>query len=171
MLGDVIRQFVQRVPHGEFGSDTGDGETRGLGRQGRGAGHARIHLDHQHLTVLRVHGELDVASSGRDTHLADDRDSRIPHLLVFPVGERHGRRDRYRIPGMNSHRIQVLDGTDDDDVVLAVAHHLQFELFPAQHRALDEHRTRGRKVEGAIDEGGEFFPVVCDAPAGAAEGE
>jgi hypothetical protein len=44
---------------------------------------------------------------------------------------------------VHAHGIEVLDGADDDDVVVHVAHHLQLELLPPQHRLLDEHLLDG----------------------------
>ncbi len=40
---------------------------------------------------------------------------------------------------MHAHGIQVFDGTDDHEVVGAVAHHFKFVLFPADERFFDEH--------------------------------
>ena len=39
---------------------------------------------------------------------------------------------------MDAHRVDVLDRADDHDVVVAVAHHLELELAPADHRLLDQ---------------------------------
>jgi hypothetical protein len=40
---------------------------------------------------------------------------------------------------MNPHRIEVLDGTHDHDVVVAVAHYLELEFFPSKDAPLDQH--------------------------------
>ena len=74
-----------------------------------------------------------------DADRADDRRRRVAELLVGLVGERHLRRDRDRVAGVDAHRVEVLDRADDDDVVAAVAHHLELELVPAAQRLLDEH--------------------------------
>ena len=55
------------------------------------------------------------------------------------VGERLLRRDRDGVAGVHAHRVDVLDRADDHDVVVAVAHHLELELAPADHRLLDQH--------------------------------
>ncbi len=39
---------------------------------------------------------------------------------------------------MDPHRVDVLDRADDHDVVVVVAHHLELELAPAEHRLLDQ---------------------------------
>src|SRR6266568_5013820 len=75
------------------------------------------------------------------TDLADDRDRRIAHALVFAVGQRHRGSNRDRVAGVDAHGIEVLDGADDHDVVAAVAHHLELELFPAEDAALDQRRV------------------------------
>ena len=70
---------------------------------------------------------------------ADHRDRLVAQLLVLAVGERLLRRDRDRVAGVHAHRVDVLDRADDHDVVVAVAHHLELELAPADHRLLDQH--------------------------------
>ena len=55
----------------------------------------------------------------------------LAQALVLDVGEgllgRHGD----GVAGVDAHGIDVLDGADDDHVVLEVAHDLQLELLPA----------------------------------------
>jgi hypothetical protein len=70
-------------------------------------------------------------------------DRGVAHHLVLAVGERHRRRHRDRVAGVHAHRIEVLDRADDDDVVGAVAHHLELVLLPAEQRALDQHLVHG----------------------------
>ena len=52
-----------------------------------------------------------------------------------------------------------------------VAHHLHLELFPAEHRFLDQHFAGRRGVDAALDDVDELRLVVGDAAAGAAERE
>ena len=59
--------------------------------------------------------------------------------LVFAVGERLRRSDGDRVAGVRAHRIEVLDGADDDDVVGEIAHHLKLVLFPSEHRFFEQH--------------------------------
>ncbi len=73
--------------------------------------------------------------------------------------------------GMHAHRIDVLDRTDDDAVIVFVAHHFHLELFPAEHRLLDQHFVGGGRVDAALDDLDELGLVVGDAAAGAAERE
>uniref|UniRef100_A0A0N4ZAF6 NAD-specific glutamate dehydrogenase n=1 Tax=Parastrongyloides trichosuri TaxID=131310 RepID=A0A0N4ZAF6_PARTI len=68
--GDVVGQFVQGVADGQLGGDLGDGEAGGLGRQRRGARHARVHFNHDHAAVGRVDRELHVGAAGLDADLA-----------------------------------------------------------------------------------------------------
>ncbi len=72
---------------------------------------------------------------------------------------------------MDAHRIDVLDRTDDNAVVGAVADDLHLVFFPAEHRFFDQHfRGRGG-FQPAGDDLFELFLVVGDAAAGAAQGE
>ena len=54
---------------------------------------------------------------------------------------------------------------------LRVAHDFHLELFPAEHRLLDQHLVGRRQLEAALDDLVELFAVVGDAAAGAAERE
>ena len=50
---------------------------------------------------------------------------------------------------MDPHRIEIFDGADDHDVVLQVAHHFKFELFPSKHRLFHQDlvdRTAGEPM-------------------------
>ena len=102
---------------------------------------------------------------------ADHRQRLVAELLIERVGERLLRRDGDAVAGVDAHRVDVLDRADDHDVVVAVAHHLELELAPADHGLLDEHlpdRARGEAL-------GDHLPVLGlgprDAAAGAAHGE
>ena len=93
--------------------------------------------------------ELDVGAAGLDADRADHADRLVAQLLVEAVGERLRRRDRDRVAGVDAHRVDVLDRADDHDVVVAVAHHLELELAPAEHRLLDQDlvdRARGEAL-------------------------
>ena len=115
--------------------------------------------------------ELDVRTARLDAHRADHRGGRVAKLLVGLVGERHLRRDRDRVAGVDAHRVEVLDRADDHDVVCAVADHLELELVPAADRLLDEHLADGALGEAALDLPVERVEVVREAAAVAAERE
>ena len=53
---------------------------------------------------------------------------------------------------MNAHRVDVLDGADDDDVVVKIPHHLQLELLPAEGALLQQHRADGALAQPALDD-------------------
>ncbi len=169
--GDLVLEFIERVAHGELGGDLGDRKARGLGRERRGARHARIHFDHQHPAVVRIDRELHVGAAGIDADLAQHRNRRIAQSLVLAVGQRLRRRHRDRVARVHAHGIQVLDGTHDDAVVVPVPDHFHFVFFPAQHRLLEQHLVGGRSIEAAAHDGLELLAVVGDAAAAAAHGE
>ncbi len=108
-------------------------------------------------------GELNVRAAGLHADLADHGDRGVAHPLVFFVGERLGGGHRDRIARVDSHGIEILDGTDDDDVVVLVAHHLHLELFPTEDRFLQQDFMDGRGVEPPVDLFVERLPVVGDA--------
>ena len=138
-MGDVVRNFIERVTHGKPGRDLGYGKARGLRRQGGASRDAGVHFNHHHAARLRVDRELNVRAAGLHANLANDRDGGISHHLVLLVGERLSRRHRDAVARVDAHGVEVLDGADDDHVVVDVPHHLQLELLPALDGLLDEH--------------------------------
>ena len=134
---------TERVADRELGRDLGDGEAGRLRGQRRGARDARVHFDDDEAAVRGIDRELHVRAAGLDADLAQHRDRGVAHALVFLVGQRQRRRHRDRVAGMHAHRIEVLDRADDDAIVVLVAHHLHLELFPAEHRFLDQHLEVG----------------------------
>src|SRR5438445_1131227 len=169
--GDVVGNLIEPITNRELRPGAGDRKSGRLRCQRRRSRYARIHLDHQHLAVARVDRELDVATACFDPNLPNDGDGSIAHQLVFAIGECHRRRDGDRIAGVNAHRVDVLDRADDNDIVGAVAHHLELELLPADDAALDQHLTHRRQIESAADGLLEFLPVVSDAATRPAECE
>ena len=170
-LGDVVGQFVQGVADGQTRRDLGDGEAGGLGRQGRRTRHARVHLDHDHAAVGGVDRPLDVRSARLDADFAQHIDRAGPHPLIFLVGQRQGRGHGDRVARMDAHRIDVLDGADDDAVVRRVADDLHLVFLPAQHRLFDQDFGGRRQVQAARDDLVELLAVIGDAAAGAGQGE
>ena len=153
--GDVVRDLVEGVADGELRGDLGDRKARRLRGQGRGARHARVHLDHDHAPVLGIDRELHVRAARLDADLAQHRERGVAHDLVFLVGQRQRRRDGDRIAGVHAHRVDVLDRADDDAVVRLVADDLHLVLLPAEHALLDQHfvgratrRGRARRCRG-----------------------
>ena len=169
--GDVVLQLIERVANSELRGDLRDREAGGLRGERRRAGHARIHLDDEQAAIFRIHGELHVGAARVHADLAQNRDGGIAHALVFLVGERQGRRHRDGIARMHAHRIEVLDGADNDAIVLVVADHFHLELFPTDHRLFDQHLFGGRGLESAGHDRFELFTVVGDTAAGAAHRE
>lgn len=169
--GDVVFEFVEGVTDGEFGGDLGDGEAGGFGSEGGTAADARVHLDDDHATGVGMDGELDVGTAGFDADLADAGEAGVAHDLIFAIGEGLDGGDGDGVAGVDAHGVEVLDGADDDAVVGAVTHDFHFEFFPAEEGFVNLNFADGREVDAAGDDGFEFFAVVGDAAAGAAEGE
>jgi hypothetical protein len=96
---------------------------------------------------LGVDRELHVRAAGFDADLAQHRDRGVAHDLVFLVGQRQRRRDGDRIARMHAHRIDVLDGADDDAVVRLVADHFHLILFPAEQALVDQDLANRRGVD------------------------
>src|SRR5207248_7324666 len=65
-FGDVVLDLVERVTDGELRGDARDGESGRLRRERRAARDARVHLDDDDASVLRVDAELHVRPAGLD---------------------------------------------------------------------------------------------------------
>src|SRR5207302_9350825 len=138
LLGDVVADLVQGVAHRQARRDLGNGEAGGLGGQGARARHPGVHLDHDHLAVVGVDGELDVRPTRVHADAPDAGEGGVPHALVLHVRQGLGRRHRDGVAGVDTHGIDVLDGADDYAVVGPVAHDLELVLLPTGDGALDE---------------------------------
>src|SRR5699024_7966536 len=103
--------------------------------------------DGDDVFVFRVDRKLDVATASEITDSAHHLDGLIAHFLVATVAERHTRCHGNRIAGMDTHRVEVFDGADDDYVICIVAQQLQFELFPSQYRLLYQYLVCGRSLQ------------------------
>ena len=169
--GNLVAQFVERVATGQLGRHFGDRKTGRLGGERRGAGHARVHLDHGQATVVRIDGELDVRAAGIDADLAQHLQRGVTHDLVFLVRQRLCRRDRDGVAGMHAHRIQILDRADDDAVVRMIADHLHFEFLPAEHGLFQQDLVRRRQFESALADVLELLAVEGDTAPGAPKRE
>ena len=169
--GDVVGDFVQGVAHRQLGRDLGDGKAGGLGGQGRAPRDPGVHLDDHDLAVGRIDRELDIGAAGLHPDFPHDGQGGVAQGLVFAVGQGLGRGHGDGIAGVDPHGVEVLDGTDDDHVVLFVAHDLELVLLPAQEAALEHDLGIEAQVEAADAEFGELLLVVGHAAAGAAEGE
>src|SRR5918996_2515115 len=58
---------------------------------------------------------------------------------------------------MDSHRIEVFDRADDDDIIFMIAHDLQLEFLPTQYRFFDENFVNRRNVQPMLHD---LFEVV-----------
>ncbi len=147
LAGDVVRDLVQRVADRQLRRDLRDREPGRLRGERAGARDAGVHLDHHAPSRGRVHRELNVRAARFDADRAHNANGIVAHPLVFHVGEGHRRSDGDRVAGVNTHRIEVLDRTDDHDVVVAVAHDLELELLPAGDRLFDQHLPDARQPD------------------------
>ncbi len=96
-----------------------------------------------------MHRELDVRAAGVHPDLADALDGHVAQKLILRLRERLRRGDGDRVPGVHAHRVEVLDRADHDHVIGRVAHDLVLNLFPADHRLLDEHLVHRAGVYAA----------------------
>ena len=63
---------------------------------------------------------------------------------------------------MHTHRVDVFDRADDDEVVCGVPHHFELELLPSDHRLFDQHLMYRTQFETASHHIPELVDVVGD---------
>src|SRR3546814_6213730 len=97
--------------------------------------------------LLWIDCELYVGTACFHADFAQDRDARVPHDLIFLVGERQRRRNGDAVTRVDAHRIDVLDRADDDGIVVPVADDLHLIFLPAEERLLDQHLGGGRGIK------------------------
>ena len=72
---------------------------------------------------------------------------------------------------MHPHGVHILDGTDDDAVVLAVAHDFHLEFLPAHHGLFHQDLTGRRGFQPSLADFDELLPVPGNAAAAAPKGK
>ena len=176
LAGDVVRDLVEPVADREQRRDLRDREAGGLRGQRRAPRDTRGFISIRTWRPVRgVDGELDVGPARLDADHAEHLDRGVAHRAGTRVGQRLLRRDRDRVAGVHTHRVDVLDRADDHRVVGAVAHHLELELLPARDRLLDRgsrrpgsRRAHGpRVVASSLAVGGEAAPAAAERERGA----
>ncbi len=160
---DVIGNLVQRVTDRQLGGDLRDGEPGGLRRQRRRARNPRVHLDDDQAPIVGIDRELDVAAAGVDTDSTNDVDREVAHPLVLAVGEGEGWSHRDGVAGVDTHGVEVLDRTDDHDVVVPIPHEFEFVFLPAEDRFFQQHLARRAGLQAVAGDESQVRLVVRHA--------
>ena len=168
---NVVRDFVERVAHGQARGGFRDRETGRLRRKRRGAAHARVHFDDDQAAVFRVERELHVRTARFDADFLQNGERGHAHALVFHVGKRLRRCHRDGVARMNAHGVNILDGAHDDAVAGLIAHDFHLVFFPADDAFFHKHLAGGRKLQTLRHDLAQLLLVVGDAAARAAERE
>ena len=75
-----------------------------------------VDLDAYDLIGFRVHCKLYVTPACELPNGVHHSLREVTHFLIHRIRQRHGRCDGNGITGMHTHRVEVLNATDDDDV-------------------------------------------------------
>ena len=168
---DVVAQLIQRVTHSQLRGHFGDRETGGFGGQSRRTRHTGVHLNDNHAAVFGVDRELHVRAARVHTDFAQNGQRGVAQNLVFLVGQRLGWGHGDGVTRVYTHGVQVFNRAHDDAVVRFVAHHFHLVLFPAEQGFFDQQLGGGRSLQTALANDFEFFGVVGNTAARAAQGE
>ena len=158
---DRVGQLIEVVADGQLRGDLGNRVARGLGRQCGRPAHARVDLDGDDVLLLvRRHRELHIAAAGKRPDGVHHVNGHVAHPLEGGVRQRHRRRHRDGVARVDAHRIEVLDGADDDHIVVGVAEQLELELLPPHQRLVDHHLMDRRDMQRASQQLIELLRVV-----------
>ena len=72
---------------------------------------------------------------------------------------------------MHTHRVEILNRTDDGNVVVRVSQEFQLELLPAEYRFFHEYFVDGRCRQATVQRFVQEFLAVDEAATCSAEGE
>ena len=161
-LRDVVRYLVQGVTDRQLRGNLGDWKARRLRGERRGPGNSGVHFDHHLFAGRGVDCELDVRSPRFHTHATNTGERCVTHLLILDVGERHRRSHGDRVTRVHSHRVDVLDRTDDHAIVGAIPHDFEFIFLPSGDRLLDQHLRNRAGSETVRDHPTELLFGVGD---------
>ena len=139
-----VFQFKQSVSKTKFGRHECQRITGSLGSQSGRAAKPRIDLDDTIVFRFGVKSILYVTLA-HNTQMAYDTNSQRTEFMIFGVGKCLRRSNDDRLAGMNAQRVEILHIADRDTVVISVAHHFVFYLFPALERFLYQYLRRERE--------------------------
>ena len=137
-LRNRVLQVEESVTKSELGCNERKRIACGFRCQCRASAEACVHLNHAVVHRLRVVGILHIALS-HDSYVANYLYCEFAKQVVIVVAECLRRSHHDTLSGVDSERVEVLHVAHGDAVVIAVAHHLIFHLFPALERFLNEH--------------------------------
>ena len=144
LFGNRVFQVEQAIAQAQFGSHEGQRITRSFRGEGRRAAQTGIHLDYPVVFRFGIEGILHVTLA-HDADVADNADSQFAQFVIFAVGECLRRSHHDTFARVDTQRVEVLHVAYRDAVVVAVAHHLVFNLFPAFKRFLYQNLGRERQ--------------------------
>src|SRR5699024_4778304 len=79
-----------------------------------------------------VYSELHITAAAIHADFADDVDAQIAHRLVFPGGQSQRRCHGHGVTGVYAECVDVFDGSDNNHVVITIAHELEPVCFTSQ---------------------------------------
>ena len=167
IAGDGIGDLIEMQAKGDLRCDFRDRVAGGFRCERGGTADTRIDFDDVVLVRLGVKTVLDIAAAF-DLEVADDVEGCGTEHLILSIGQRLCRSDDDGVTGMNTDRIDIFHGTDDDAVIRTVSHDFEFDFFPAGNAAFYEDLIDRGELDAAVCDFFHFVAIMCDAAAGAA---
>ena len=168
--GNGVFDFTERFAERHFRRHFRNRIAGRFGRERRRAAHARIDFDDIVLIRMRIERVLHIAAAF-DFQIANNIERRRAQHMMLLIGQRLARRDDDAVTGVDTDRIDIFHITNNDAVVIAVAHDFIFQFFPAGDRAFHQNLVNRTQHQTALTDFAHFRFVVHDAAAGAAQRE
>ena len=164
----IIGKFIQIVSQRDLSCDLGNRISCRLRSQSRRTAYARIYLDYDIFSRIRIQCELHVAAA-LDSQAAYYFNRCVTKHLIFCITQRLRRGYDDTVTCMYAYRIQVFHAADDDAVVSAVADHFVLDFLPSCYRFFQQDLSNSTVLHAFIAKHLQLFHVFCDTAACAAQ--
>ena len=159
--------LVERIAQRNLGGNESKRIAGGLGCQCGRTRQTGIHLNHAVVVGFGIECILYITFA-HDAEVADTfRRKFLQHFHLF-VGKRAGRRNHDGLTRMDAQRVEVFHACYGEAVVVGIADHLEFNLFPALQGLF--HQNLLGESKRALGQFQEFFLVGTDTAAQSAQG-
>ncbi len=164
-----VWDLIQGETAGEKRGHESDGETRGLGGEGRRPGRPRVDLDHHHPSRVWIVGELNVRAPDYLDRLDDIIGVFLKFFLKIGIDGQHGS-GAVGVSRVHPHGVHVFDEAYGDHLVFGIPYHFKLQFLPAQNRFLHEDLTHETRRDAAAGHGAKLFQIIDESSSRAAHG-
>ncbi len=161
-----VFQFKQAITHTQLSSNKSQRIASSFRCQSWRTAQTSVHLNHAIVFAQGVKSILHVTLA-HDTDVANNLDWQCTQLMILAIGQCLRGSDNNTFARMDTQRVEVFHVTNCDTVVVTVAHHLIFNLFPSLQALFNEHLWW--EWECLFSQFVQFFFIVAEATTQASQ--